>query len=122
MRSVWLRFKKVSILSRQGGKSKKSVSKGQVEVLNDPLDIYLAAQGIDPGAGSGLSLGADDAEEWRRTNRGSRHYKTQLTTEKVLDIRSRIAAGERAVDLAREYRVTQQVVSAIKLGKSWAWL
>ena len=45
----------------------------------------------------------------------------KLTIEQVQDIRQRLSAGERGVDLAREYGVGQSCISAIKTGRTYAW-
>lgn len=45
----------------------------------------------------------------------------KLTIEQVQDIRQRLRAGERGVDLAREYGVGQSCISAIKTGRTYAW-
>lgn len=45
-----------------------------------------------------------------------------LTVEQVQDIRARLNAGERGVDLARGYGVGQACISAIKHGRSFGWL
>ena len=45
-----------------------------------------------------------------------------LTVDQVHDIRRKLQAGARGVDLAREYGVGQACISAIKHGRSFAWL
>ena len=45
-----------------------------------------------------------------------------LTIADVVDIRRRLQEGERGVDLAREYGVGQACISAIKHGRTYAWL
>ena len=45
-----------------------------------------------------------------------------LTVDQVHDIRRKLQAGARSVDLAREYGVGQACISAIKHGRSFAWL
>ena len=45
-----------------------------------------------------------------------------LTTEQVLDIRRRLDAGEHGADIARAYGVGDACISAIKHGRSYAWL
>lgn len=45
-----------------------------------------------------------------------------LTAEQVLEIRERLAAGEKGSTLAKEYGVGQGCISAIKHGRSYSWL
>lgn len=45
-----------------------------------------------------------------------------LTVDQVQDIRRRLQAGERGVDLAKEYGVGQACISAIKHGRTYKWL
>jgi len=44
---------------------------------------------------------------------------TILTAEQALEIRARRAAGERGVDLSREFGVSQQVICDIHKGRYW---
>jgi len=44
----------------------------------------------------------------------------KLSQEEVLAIRRRLAAGERQVDLAAEYGVSQMQISRIKRRVNWA--
>lgn len=53
--------------------------------------------------------------------RGSRQGNSKLTEGDVLAIRSRCAAGERAIDLAQEYGVSQWTIYDSR-NRSWAWL
>lgn len=46
----------------------------------------------------------------------------RLTVDQVLEIRARLAQGERGSDIARDFGVSQTTVSRIKKGKSFAWL
>ena len=45
-----------------------------------------------------------------------------LTADDVRDIRKRIARGEKGADIARLYRVSAGCISAIKVGRNYAWL
>ena len=45
-----------------------------------------------------------------------------LTIEDVRDIRQRISQGEKGVDIARRYKVSQGCISAIKKGRTYGWL
>lgn len=51
------------------------------------------------------------------TRRGS---SAKITAAKAVEIRSRIASGERQVDLAREFAISPQLVCDIKRGRKWA--
>ena len=53
--------------------------------------------------------------------RGSRQGNSKLTESDVLAIRSRCAAGERVIDLAQEYGVSQWTIYDTRR-RSWAWL
>lgn len=46
----------------------------------------------------------------------------KLSAQDVMEIRARLAAGERGVDLSREYQISQPVISAIKVGRIYGWL
>lgn len=46
----------------------------------------------------------------------------KLTAAQALEIRERLARGERGVDLAREFGVTPSSISAIKTGRRFSWL
>jgi hypothetical protein len=54
-----------------------------------------------------------DMVEKGRHARGSRHHWAKLTEPDVLDIRRRVAAGERQKDLCTEYGVADSLVSRI---------
>jgi hypothetical protein len=45
--------------------------------------------------------------------------KTKLTLEQAIEIRERALAGERGIDLAKEFGVTPSTISVVKLGKQW---
>lgn len=46
----------------------------------------------------------------------------KLTAADVLSIRDRLAAGEKGRNLAKEYGVGEACISAIKMGRTYAWL
>ncbi|MFB9952083.1 HNH endonuclease [Rhizobium puerariae] len=50
--------------------------------------------------------------------KGEGHYKSRLTTEQVSAIRTRVARGERGIDLAAEYGVAKSTITAIKTGQN----
>ena len=54
-----------------------------------------------------------------RSARGERIGAAKLTESSVLDIRASLRKGDRQVDIAKRYGVTQAAVSAIKLRHAW---
>lgn len=54
--------------------------------------------------------------------RGERSSSAILRADQAAEIRRRRAAGERGVDLAREFGVSTRAVSAIFVGRNWGWL
>jgi hypothetical protein len=54
-----------------------------------------------------------------KTRKSKRHAKAILTEGKVLDIKRRLAAGERAALICRDYKVHVTTINAIKYGKTW---
>lgn len=52
-------------------------------------------------------------------SRGEQHYKTSFTTGQILEIRRRNAAGERVIDLAREFNVGRLCIRGIVLRLTW---
>ena len=45
-----------------------------------------------------------------------------LSRDQVLEIDSRLRAGDEVAELARSYGVSYQTIYAIRLGTTWAWL
>ena len=54
-----------------------------------------------------------------KTRKSKRHAKAILTEGKVIDIKRRLAAGERAALICRDYKVHVTTINAIKYGKTW---
>lgn len=52
-------------------------------------------------------------------SKGSKNPNSKLTEEDVIKIRSRIMAGEQQKLIAREYKITQEMVSLIKRRRFW---
>ena len=50
---------------------------------------------------------------WKRSIRGDRHPRTVYSDETVQEIKRRVVAGEKMVDVARDYGVTGNVISAL---------
>jgi hypothetical protein len=57
-----------------------------------------------------------------RRVRGERHGMAKLTESDVIDIRKRLAAGEKQVAISRLFGVTPDAICQIKIGASWGWL
>lgn len=53
------------------------------------------------------------------TLQGTKHPLSKLTDDQVLEIRRRVKLGEMQYLLAREFGVTNMVISNVKLRKSW---
>jgi hypothetical protein len=54
--------------------------------------------------------------------RGERTPHAKLTEVQAREIKRRRASGERGCDLAREFKISQQTVCCIKMGRQWGWL
>ena len=68
----------------------------------------------------GTSL--EDSDDRRRHGtipNGERHGRARFSISQINDIRSRYAAGEKQVHLAKEFGITQSQISAIVLRKTW---
>ncbi len=57
-----------------------------------------------------------------KPKRGEKHNCAKLTDVDVMNIRSRLAAGESGESIARDYKIGQSSISRIKIGKSWSHL
>lgn len=57
--------------------------------------------------------------DWPQMMRRRRHHWQKLDRAAIPDIRRRLAAGEKQKDIARDYGVTFQAISKIKLGDRW---
>ena len=55
-----------------------------------------------------------------KTRKSKRHARASLTATKVMEIKRRLAAGERAAIICRDYKVHVTTINAIKYGKTWA--
>ena len=63
-----------------------------------------------------------DMVEKGRSVKGSKNWKSIFKETDVIDIRSRIAKGDRGIDIARDYKTTPSAISDIKCGTNWSWL
>lgn len=52
-------------------------------------------------------------------NKGGEHGRAKLIEEDVIEIRHRLQSGELAIFLAKEYNVSNQTISCIKLRQTW---
>ncbi len=57
-----------------------------------------------------------------RVARGSRSGKARLSEANVMDVRTRLAAGETAAAIARSFGVHENTIGSIRRGESWGWL
>ena len=55
----------------------------------------------------------------RGDGKGERNQQARLTRAQALEIRARLASGERGIDLAAEFGVSRSTVSLIHLGRIW---
>lgn len=78
-----------------------------------------------------LGTHKDNADDRARKGRSARNVNPQpgekngnakLNSSQVLEIRSRYAAGEKQVPLAKEFGVSQVLISRIILGEAWKCL
>ena len=60
-----------------------------------------------------------DMRNKSRHNLGVKNRSAVLTDDDIPDIRRRIASGEFQRDIAADYGIGRQVISDIKLGKTW---
>lgn len=61
-----------------------------------------------------------DAVERRRIAFGERHGMVRLTESAVIEIRARVAAGERRNAIAPEYGVSEGTICDLVAGKTWS--
>jgi hypothetical protein len=55
-----------------------------------------------------------------KTRKSKRRARALLNERKVLEIKRRLAAGEKAGAICRDYKVHVTTVNSIKYGKTWA--
>lgn len=67
----------------------------------------------------GKAIPEDVKKKIRGSNQGSKCYLAKLDEAKVLDIKKRLAGGERGSALASEYGVAATQISCIKKGTTW---
>lgn len=54
-----------------------------------------------------------------KTRKSKRHARASLTVSKVMEIKRRLAAGEKAGAICRDYKVHVTTINSIKYGKTW---
>lgn len=65
----------------------------------------------------------EDKKRHGRQPRGSTHWRTVLSEDQVREIKAQLAKGTiRAIDLARQYGVSNNTIANIKSGAAWRWL
>lgn len=63
---------------------------------------------------------AEDTVRHGRTNRGEKCPASKLTEEQVVEIKRRLAAGEKQKNLAKEFGVHNVTINGIAHGRTWA--
>jgi hypothetical protein len=58
----------------------------------------------------------------KKVNQGTKNRGAKLTDDQVIEIRKRLASGERNMDLALEYGLSKSSIGNIKSGASWKHL
>jgi hypothetical protein len=79
----------------------------------NPLHIYMGT------AKDNIADCLRDGTHRSNFKKGEEHCQAKLNDEKVLEIRRRLLAGEKAKVLAAEYGVTKSSIYLIKSGKQW---
>lgn len=99
------------------------------EAHGDPGDLHVlhkcdnrACVNVDH-----LFLGTNDDNVADKVSKGRQHHpvgelhgRSKLTDQSVLEIRGRLAAGERQADIATSVGVSVSTISHIKNGRKWA--
>lgn len=93
-----------------------------------PLGLYVLhtcdnRRCVNPGhlwLGTHADNQADMAAK-RRSPHGEQHHNTRLTAAQVLDMRQRLANGERPKELAKVFGVHAVTVRAIGRGQQWRY-
>jgi hypothetical protein len=74
-------------------------------------------------AGTNLeNIGDRDSRGRTARQQGERHPQRTLTESQVVEIRHRVAEGERRAALASEFRVTRSTIGDIVSGRTWRHL
>ena len=122
------RYLAVSLYSRKGDKKTRSihvlVAEAFIGERPEGLQIRHLNGDKKDNRVENLAYGtAEENYEDRRKhgicNTGSRHGKTDLTEQDILEIRKRFAGGEDRDALKAEFKLTTASLSKIVLGKTW---
>jgi hypothetical protein len=62
------------------------------------------------------------AENVAECHAKQRHSRSRLTPDRVREVRSRFAAGERQADIAKSLGVRFSVVASVVHGRAWRWV
>ncbi|MGA1645481.1 MAG: hypothetical protein ACO4AV_10960 [bacterium] len=62
---------------------------------------------------------ADKPQSQTKSRKSRRKSRASLTEKKVLEIKRRLAAGEKAGAISQLYKVHVTTINAIKYGKTW---
>jgi hypothetical protein len=62
----------------------------------------------------------DSVKSQPKTHKSKRRARASLTERKVLEIKRRLAAGDKAGAICRDYKVHVTTINAIKYGKTWS--
>jgi hypothetical protein len=102
------------------------LSDTQVRILSDSIktiqDILESSQTVNfDGPATTVKAPAPIKQrESQSKTRGSRRKKyMMLELAQVLEIKTRLAAGEGATAISRDYKVHLSTINAIKWGKTW---
>ncbi len=118
----------IRLITNDGRRPTFSVNRLVLEAFSPQPDPSLSCRHID-GESSHNHIGnlrwgthkenMRDKILHKKTNYGEKCHSSKLTAEKVLEIRRRLANGERIYLLAEEYGVSRPNISNIKNGKHW---
>jgi len=114
----------------RGGSEKVLAHRWSYEHFNGPLDGLLVCHTCDVRRcvnpkhlfKGTYADNTQDASAKGRLERGEGRWNARLTEQAVVDIRRRLAAGERMAALASEYQVSYGVIKHVKYRTTWEWL
>lgn len=70
-------------------------------------------------SGKGIPKAAEHSQKVGAAQAGSKNHAAKLTEAQVIEIKRRLAVGERGRHLAQEFGVNESIVSEIKTGRRW---
>lgn len=112
------------ILRRNGKSETRFIHRLVAETFIGPLPEGLCTRHMDgnPGNNAVSNLEYGTGSENQLDLYQYRGYHHRLHPAEVLEIRSKLASGERAVDIAKDYGVSRSLISEIKAGRCYRWL